>query len=576
MILKSFQIKNYKSFVDSGRCSVQGGVTILAGQNESGKSNILNALSKINTSTPSFSSDEYCFDKTESPEIIYWFKLSKQEEDLVTGSFPESDISPEIVVSVREGSRSISIQYSPKKRPFICPKKHSSPEGHEESSVSELPEDSMDYSEDDIISKIETMLPKFVLYQTLTNDLPDSFTAQDITKIPLQRLSKYLNTDFAAIFSDKNQQHQRNSTQKLSRSISEDFAKKYKQKNVRLEFDINSGTMSLYIRDKKTDSDEYGYSFQLSQRSTGLRWYLNFYIALKGEDLKPGDIILVDEPGMYLHPKAQQEMREILNEESQNNQIIYTTHSPYLIDADNIGQIRLVEKEGVDTEDGYNEISSIRERIHHSSNIDTLKPILDAIGYSLGSELNMRYDKVLICEGVSDYYYIKALEQIYGTPLGCSITHANGCSNIGKIISLHLGLGITDVYALVDSDEGGIRERTKLLNNGVLDDLHFLTTEGSQATGHAIEDIFNREWFLKEIFEYNEAQIHDAAPTLSVEMKASHGGAKYIWAKNLFDKSREATLDAETVLSQSGKTLWATLTSIIRGECNETGNTDPT
>ena len=53
----------------------------------------------------------------------------------------------------------------------------------------------------------------------------------------------------------------------------------------------------------------------------GLRWYLNFYIALKGEELKPGDIILIDEPGMYLHPKAQQEMRGILNEESANNQI---------------------------------------------------------------------------------------------------------------------------------------------------------------------------------------------------------------------------------------------------------------
>ena len=35
MLLKAFQIKNYKSFVDSGICSVQNGVTIFAGQNES-------------------------------------------------------------------------------------------------------------------------------------------------------------------------------------------------------------------------------------------------------------------------------------------------------------------------------------------------------------------------------------------------------------------------------------------------------------------------------------------------------------------------------------------------------------
>ena len=53
---------------------------------------------------------------------------------------------------------------------------------------------------------------------------------------------------------------------------------------------------------------------------------------------------------------------------AKNNQIIYTTHSPYLIDTEKIGQIRLVEKLGIDGECGYNEVSEIRERIHHSSN----------------------------------------------------------------------------------------------------------------------------------------------------------------------------------------------------------------
>lgn len=65
MLFKAFQIKNYKSFVDSGICNIQNGVTIFAGQNESGKSNILNALVKINDKMPTFSADEYCFEQTE-------------------------------------------------------------------------------------------------------------------------------------------------------------------------------------------------------------------------------------------------------------------------------------------------------------------------------------------------------------------------------------------------------------------------------------------------------------------------------------------------------------------------------
>lgn len=432
MLLKAFQLLNYKSFVDSGKCSVQDGVTILAGQNESGKTNILSALMKLNDKEPAFAPEEYSFDQTDNPPCIkYWFELNTSEIDQLSEAVPGASFSPEVIVEVQNKTRIVFFQ-------------------HEYDG--ELSEEERN---EVVVPRLEAMLPKLVMYQTLINDIPDTFTAQDIAKLPLKRLSAYLGTDFAKIFSNKNQQQQRNATQKLSRSLSEDFSTKYKQKEVRLEFDINATTMSLYVRDKKPQQDDYGYSFQLSQRSTGLRWYLNFYIALKGEELRPGDVILVDEPGMYLHPKAQQEMRCILNEESKENQIIYTTHSPYLIDVDNLGQIRLVEKYGFDGADGYNEISVIRERVHHSNNIDTLKPIIDAIGYSLGSELNVIHNRVLICEGVPDYYYVKALDELMGLNLGCSVTHANGCNNIGKVSSLFLGLGIPHIFALVDSDEGG-------------------------------------------------------------------------------------------------------------------------
>lgn len=546
MLLKAFQIKNYKSFVDSGICSVQNGVTIFAGQNESGKSNILTALAKINEKSPVFAAEEYSFGEGESPEITYFFELSPEEIGELKDSFPAVEMDSEVRVTVREKVRSISCEF-----------------------VVESEDTDVATVEPKLVQHIEKYLPKFILYKTLTDDIPDTFTNQDTGKIPIKRLSKYLGVDFSTIFNGKNQQQQRNATQKLSRKISDDFALKYKQKAVKLDFDINSTTMSIYIKDKKPDTDEYGYSFQLSQRSTGLRWYLNFYIALKGEDLKPGDIILVDEPGMYLHPKAQQEMREILNEESAENQIIYTTHSPYLIDADNVYQIRLVEKLGADSEDGYNEVSVIRERIHHSSNMDTLKPILDAIGYSLGSELNLRYQKVLICEGVSDYYYLKALALICGEEFDCGITHANGCNNIGRIASLFQGLGVSEVFALVDSDEGGIKERTKLINSGVFDEDHIMTTHEDKNIGRAIEDIFDREWYLKEIFGYNAEEIKKANAVLSKEMQSKKGGAKYIWAKKLFELAQNGELSKTVVLESSGSALLRKLLLTVRGETYE-------
>lgn len=549
MLLKAFQISNYKSFVESGKCSVQTGVTILAGQNESGKTNILSALSKINEKSPVFSPDEYSFDQTVSPEIKYWFKLSEQELNEIQGIVSGGSVDQEILVTVTNAKREIACQYT-----------------YDGDPTEEDP------FRKKLFDQLEGMLPKFVLYKSLTDDIPDTFTAKDVSTLPVKRLSTYLNADFAKIFTETSQQRQRNATLRLSRNISDDFSAKYRQKEVRLEFDINKDIISFYVRDKKPGTDEYGYAFQLKQRSTGLRWYLNFYIALKGEDLKPGDIILVDEPGMYLHPKAQQEMREILNEESGNNQIIYTTHSPYLIDADNVGQVRLVEKSGIDSDDGYNEISEIKERIHHSGNTDTLKPILDAIGYSLGSELNLQHQKILICEGVSDYYYVKALEVLCGTPLECGITHANGCNNIWKIASLFLGLGIPEIFVLVDSDGAGVKERAKLIGEGIIEETHAITTHGQTVADRAIEDIFNREWYLREIFGYTEDEIRKADAVLSKEMKKKHGGAKYVWAKKAYEAIRGESLSLDNVLNADGQALINELIAAINAGSHTENN----
>ena len=538
MLFKAFQIKNYKSFVDSGICHVQDGVTILAGQNESGKTNILKALEKINEPLPSFSEEEHSFcDNEKLPEITYWFELSDDELKEIFELTGQPDIQKEVVVKVGNKMKFIEFETEPDK-------------------------DIDSAAKETITKTITALIPNFILYQTLVDDIPDTFTSGDVNKKSIKRLSRYLGKDFTKIFSNGNHQRQKSDTERLSKNISDDFAEKYKQKNVSLEFDINSGTMSIYVHDINSATNEKGYPFKISQRSTGLKWYLNFYIALKGEDLDSGDVILVDEPGMYLHPKAQQEMRGILNEEGKNNQIIYTTHSPYLIDSENIAQIRLVEKSEVTNEDGFNEISKIKEKVHRSDNIDTIKPIIDAIGYSLGSELNFTHKKVLICEGVSDYYYIKALENIFGKNLNCGVTHANGCGNIGKVLSLFLGLGISDIYALFDSDMSGIRERNKLIHTGALDESNAITVGEPKNEGKAIEDIFDREWFMKNMLEYGDEELSNAA-TISKEITKNVSGLKYLFAKRIFEMTENGTFDESQALSEDAKKLFDKLSEAL-------------
>lgn len=550
MKFNAFQIKNYKSFIDSGKCPVENGVTIFAGQNESGKTNILDALTKINSVEPEFEENEYSFgnDNT-SPEINYWFSLESNELSALNDEYPNSVFDNEIEVHVFDGHRMISCKHFENEQ-------NKEVEDNSED-VEDVEENYKEVMEENIQNILSDFLPKFVLYKTLKDKLPDTFTNNDLKTTPIKRLSKYLNKDFSTIFTESNHQKQRNDTNSLSKQVSDDFSTKYHQRDIKLSFDINDKKITLYVEDVNT-KDVRGYAFLLSQRSEGLQWYLNFYIALKGEDLREGDIILVDEPGMYLHPKAQEEMREILCDESKKNQILYSTHSPYLINAKMLNQIRLVEKHGTKTGE-YNEISTITDRIHSAANVDTLKPITDAIGYSIGSELHLQHKKLLICEGVSDYYYIRSLEKLFNINLDCGITHANGCDNIEKITLLYLGLGITDIYALADSDKKGLCVRTKLINDGMFDEEHFLTTHGTTVNSKEIEDIFNKEWYLKEILKYDESKINCTTNSISKEVKIEPGCSKYVLAKELYNMTRFG-LEKKDVLDDSGFSLWENLT----------------
>ena len=605
MKLTKFRLQNYKSFVDSGVCNVQDGVTILAGQNESGKTNILDALVKINADKPAFSQDEYSFSNTEtSPTITYWFELSDSDHQQLTKEFPTVVLEDEVVAYV--DAEGFEIDFTDTQREERCNKaieeflnntkdlKITMPQNKgieyavefANSLLTNSPETwtpeqlnaftkaaealkktstSENSMVDEISNTLWKMVPKFIAYKTITDDIPDDFTVNDLTKTGIRRLDKYLGGKFKKVFdANGSPQRQMNLAKNLSTTVSGDFSSKYKQKDIELEFNINGAQMTLFILDKH--NGEKGYAFLLSQRSMGLRWYLNFYIALKGEDLRENDIILIDEPGLYLHPKAQEEMRGILNEASKNNQIIYTTHSPYLIDTDRIEQVRLVEKTPGKVDDEYNEISRISNGVHRCDSIDTMKPIIDAIGYSLGSELNQTHDKVLICEGVSDYYFVKMLEVACGESLCCGITHANGCGNISKVNSLFLGLGIVDTYALVDADSAGVRERKKLIQDGVFTERTILTTDEDPQADKEIEDVLNRDYVLSTFFSYKKEDLDKADAKLSKEIKKKLNGAKFTLSKQLYDMATKRTLDTEKLLTEDAHKLFLRLRDAVKGD----------
>lgn len=170
-----------------------------------------------------------------------------------------------------------------------------------------------------------------------------------------------------------------------------------------MDLGFNAGVVSFVV------TSENGEALILSERSNGLRWYLETFIDAQANDIAGRNVIyLLDEPGASLHVNAQRELLSLFQHLSEKgNQVVYTTHSPYMLDlqTDGVHRIRAVVKNS----EGYTYIykTAYDARISPDSQQDTLAPIINAIGMNLNDTFGPAKDKLnIVTEGMSDYIYL--------------------------------------------------------------------------------------------------------------------------------------------------------------------------
>lgn len=105
-----------------------------------------------------------------------------------------------------------------------------------------------------------------------------------------------------------------------------------------IEVELENGAFQLYILENN------GSRVNFNSTSLGRRWYFT-YIFIKN-CLKKGDIFLIDEPASFLHPQAQSEILESLEELANKGiTVIISTHSPYMIsDQSNFIHVSMTEE----------------------------------------------------------------------------------------------------------------------------------------------------------------------------------------------------------------------------------------
>ena len=240
--------------------------------------------------------------------------------------------------------------------------------------------------------------------------------------------------------------------------ISDRFSRWFGQRRHKISYQADGPYFRIWVSDdRRPDVD-----IELESRSKGFQWFFSFYLVflVESDEGHKDAILLLDEPGLHLHPTAQQELIAFFEALAEDNPLIYTTHSPFLIDGEHIHRIRPVTED----ETGHSRISVDS----WPKDRETIFPLQAAAGYAMVRGL-FRHKKNVLVEGMSDYMYMHALnlhchalgrrglpDEIYLTPCG-------GTKLVGHIASLFLGQEVRPVV-LLDGDDAGLARRDALMN----------------------------------------------------------------------------------------------------------------
>ena len=179
----------------------------------------------------------------------------------------------------------------------------------------------------------------------------------------------------------------------------------FQERNYKIEYDTDGQFLQILIWDEKKPS-----KINLENRSKGFRWYFSFFLVflVESQGMHKNAILLLDEPGIHLHLQAQFNLINFFQKLKETNQIIYTTHSPFLIDENHLEQVRSVYED-------ENGITHITEN-NLIPDKKSIFPLQAALSYKT-SQVIYQGLKQLLVEGDSDYNYIKAISSIL-TKLG--------------------------------------------------------------------------------------------------------------------------------------------------------------
>lgn len=618
MILKGFRVKEFRSVVDSGWIDADQ-ITALIGTNESGKTNILLPLWKLNPAesgeiilTEDLPRDKYHSYRNANPKpifIIAKYSLNENEQqrlseitahnrsefnevivskDFDGNLFFEFPYEQKVSESIIEEGKKLIVQYKEKISSTAGSAKAEQERRQKAIELIESVEKQLDsYSKteisetiiatykqlstfdteversiccatmaelielyaqlnneclkpclsdnEDVCEYVESNMPKYVYYSNYGNldsqiylpkvledigkkDLGVKAAAKARTLKTLFQFVKLNPKEITDLGSEQSGLSQdqieilaskKKEREILLSSASSEFTKSFnewwKQGNYTFEFQADGNFFRIWVSDSIRPE-----RIELESRSTGLQWFFSFYLVflVESELHHRNAILLLDEPGVTLHPLAQKDLFMFFENLAKNNQIMYTTHSPFMVDSNHLERVRSVY---IDAQGKTVVSPDLRasERLKGKNQPQSIYPAHAALGLSVSDTLLVNCNPVLV-EGESDQLYLSALKNWLIskgkiTPLKEIVFIPTGGVKGIKATSAILS-GVNDIKppVLLDGDKPGKKMATELKCDFYAEnaDKIIMISDYTPVENGEIEDLFPKDRISKIVSRF--------------------------------------------------------------------------
>ena len=266
-----------------------------------------------------------------------------------------------------------------------------------------------------------------------------------------------------------------------------------------------------FILRTRVENLRHGVTTEFDKESTGFRWFFSFLVWFSQVRRTYGDrlVILLDEPGLTLHARAQNDLLRFIEEElvGAGFQVLLTTHSPFMIDPENLLRARTVEDVFVEPDpsvpgdEGIDNGTKVGGEVL-STDRDTVFPLQAALGYEITQTLFVGRNAILV-EGSSDLLYLKWFQRKLASLAGrvsldrrWTITPCGGITKVSAFMALFGGSAV-HVAVFTDIATGTKRTVRDVRRSKLLRPDHVFSADEFTGKEEAdIEDLLGDELYV--------------------------------------------------------------------------------